>query len=457
MTVPEVLSHGATTLDLAARLEAETRFGDVRSRGGSLSDLVRALSDALGSAAYLVDLGGRMVARAVPSDSEQTSIPTLERLLGAASADHAGWPCTVLVPALPVNGIPRRHLLAPVALEGHLFGWLVVGESPTRPAMADRWIVDRAAAHLRGEYIAQRRLARVAWNARANLGRQMIRSSSYDEDLRACAEYLGVDLHADRVIVFVLERERPSGSTVDAGRLAELVVADLGVEVLPIRGSEGALLAVVAPSGEEHAALIRRIKSAVTRGLETMGDRFAIAGLSSVTKAGQLRRAYREAWEAARCLDRYASTNTRAIGCDELGPARLFVANSDEHAVRTYVHDVLGPLLGGGAGMLELLRTLQCFFEAGRSVRESAALLRVHENTVRHRLTRVHDLTGLDVASNSNDQLSVHTALLVLRLQGHHAVPGFDHGNRQAPGLSTSPMRVSRPRADSLTPSETDS
>jgi DNA-binding PucR family transcriptional regulator len=127
-------------------------------------------------------------------------------------------------------------------------------------------------------------------------------------------------------------------------------------------------------------------------------------------------------------MDRYAATGTRAVACDELGPARLFVANSDEHAVRTFVHDVLGPLLGGGSGMSELLKTLQCFFEAGRSIRESAVLLGVHENTVRHRLAKVHDLTGLDVASASNDQLSLHTALLVLRLQGHHALPGFDYG-----------------------------
>ncbi|MDT2004046.1 PucR family transcriptional regulator [Rhodococcus opacus] len=80
----------------------------------------------------------------------------------------------------------------------------------------------------------------------------------------------------------------------------------------------------------------------------------------------------------------------------------------------------------GGVSNNDLLRTLQEFFESGRSVRETAVRLDVHENTVRHRLGRVHDLTGLDVAANSNDQLSAQTALLILRLQGHHAVPGFD-------------------------------
>lgn len=415
-------------MPITARLAAETRLTDVRAAGGSLSSLVAALSDVLGALVYLVDPTERIVTKQVPGDSGQTSIPTLGRLLELAG-HPAATASAVAVPPMPTNGLTRPHLLAPVTLEDKLFAWLVVGEASNGDGLPDPWIVDRAVVHLRGEYAAQRRLARVAWNARANLGRQMIRSSSYDEDLRACAEYLGVDLNADRVIVFILERERPSGSTVDSGRLAESVVADLGVEVLPIRGSEGVLLAIAAPPGEDHGELIKRIKRAVVRGLDKMGDQLAIAGLSSVTRSGQLRRAYREAREVARCMDRYASTCTRAVACDELGPARLFVANSDEHAVRTFVHDVLGPLLNGTAAMSELLKTLQCFFEAGRSIRESAGLLGVHENTVRHRLAKVHELTGLDAASASNDQLSLHTALLVLRLQGHQALPGFDFGS----------------------------
>jgi DNA-binding PucR family transcriptional regulator len=52
--------------------------------------------------------------------------------------------------------------------------------------------------------------------------------------------------------------------------------------------------------------------------------------------------------------------------------------------------------------------------------------LGVHENTVRYRLARVHALTGLDVAGDASDQLSVQMALLVLRLQGHPDLPPFD-------------------------------
>jgi DNA-binding PucR family transcriptional regulator len=157
-----------------------------------------------------------------------------------------------------------------------------------------------------------------------------------------------------------------------------------------------------------------------------LGDPNAIVGVSAVTRADSLQRSYRETREVVLCVDRFARGGDRVIAVDDLGPARLLVANGDVGAVRRYVDDVLGALLGDVPGSSDLLRTLQCFFDAGRSVRESSARLGIHENTVRLRLAKIHDLTGLDVASNSNDQLSGQTALLVLRLEGHPAIPPFD-------------------------------
>ena len=149
-------------------------------------------------------------------------------------------------------------------------------------------------------------------------------------------------------------------------------------------------------------------------------------GVSTVSRPDALQRSYRETREVALCVDRFARSGNRVIAVDDLGPARLFVANSDVGSVRRYVRDVLGPLLNEGTGHADLLRTLQSFFDTGRSVRESAMRLGIHENTVRLRLAKVQDLTGLEVAADANDQLSAQTALLVLRLEGHPAIPPFE-------------------------------
>ncbi|HEY5857792.1 MAG TPA: helix-turn-helix domain-containing protein [Aldersonia sp.] len=414
---------GAGTEVLSWRLGVETRLADSRADDCGLFGLVATTAEAVDTTVFLLGPDGAVMKPCVRPNAP-AAIPTLERLRRAAGESGSGLPAVVAV----IDGAPGEFVLAAIAQDDHVFGWLVAACAAPADVENICWAIDRAVIHLRSEFVIQRRLSRVAWNARANLARQMVRSTSYDADLRACAEYLGVDLEVGRVVAFVLERGRSSGSGVDVGRLENFVAAELDVDVLSIRGTEGVVLAIAAKDAVEPATFVDLCTRAVARGLDRMGDQFAVAGLSTVTRPAQLRRAYREAFEAARCLDRYPSDSTRAVACDALGPARLLIANSNEQSVRTYVHDILGPLLVGGTANNDLLRTLQAFFDGGRSVRETATRLAVHENTVRHRLGRVHDVTGLDVATNSNDQLSVQTALVILRLQGHHAVPGFAVG-----------------------------
>ncbi|WP_067662115.1 PucR family transcriptional regulator [Nocardia miyunensis] len=423
---------------LSWRLRLETTLVDRHIGSKVLSGLVNALSEGLDATVCLLGSTGALVKKCGPCEVS-APIPSLERLRKGAGVVGGGAPVvTSRVAGAPAGG---EYAVGAVVDGNELFGWVVTPISGSLDPADIRWALERAVVHLRMEFVAQRRLARVAGNARANLVRHMVRSTTYDAELRTCAEYLGVDLEADRVIVFVLERGRPSDSAVDVRRLGAHVSEALNVDVIGVRGSEGVILTVAMPGGADAATFVGRCKDAVTRGLARVGDEFSVSGISSVARPGQLRRAYREAVESARCLDRYPSASARAITCHELGPARLLVANSDERSVRSFVNDVVGVLVSGGAANTELLRTLQAYFDSGRSVRETAVRLGIHENTVRHRLGRVHDLTGLDVAGDSNDQLTVQTALLILRLQGHHAIPGFD-SDVIAPIRSGTPART---------------
>jgi sugar diacid utilization regulator len=137
--------------------------------------------------------------------------------------------------------------------------------------------------------------------------------------------------------------------------------------------------------------------------------------------------AYHEAREVGRCIESFAGTSSRRVlAADDLGPARLFIANVNSAAAARFVEDVIGPLLTGEEATDDLLRTLEAFYDTGRSVRLSSERLGVHENTIRYRLSRVHTITGLDVAADADDQLSVQVALLVLRLQGHSVLRSFE-------------------------------
>jgi hypothetical protein len=400
------------------------------AEGGGIAGLVRAATQLTANPLWLIDPRRRVVARSRGSLGSDFRTPDLDLLLeraGPAAPEAAQH--RVIAPQ-PAQGIARRHLLAPVSRNGCLFAWLVVAEVSARFTPEEVSLAGRIAFHLAGEYAVQRRVARASWNARSALARQLVRGSVRDDELAATAEYLGVRADASRVLVYIADG--PDGDAGDEEQVSQRVAADLGVEVLGTRGREGTILLVEAAGGTTGVSFVQQVKRTVRRALVDLGHASAVVGVSAVTRPGALQRSYRETREVALCVDRFARSGDKVIAVDDLGPARLFVANSDVGSVRRYVRDVLGALLGDGTGHADLLRTLQCFFDTGRSVRESAARLRVHENTVRLRLAKVHDLTGLDVAGNANDQLSAQTALLVLRLEGHPAIPPFDE-RRAAP------------------------
>jgi hypothetical protein len=423
-----VRRHG----ELVRRHDAELRLSGVIAAGGGIAGLVQAMAGLTPNHLWLIDPRHRVVARSASARDSEFRAPDLALLL----EEHGPVDLTSLEPVLigarPARGLARRHLLMPVARDACLFAWLVVAEVPGRLTNDDLALSRRTGFHLATEYAIQRRVASASWNARSALARVLVRGSGRDDDLTASADYLGVQADADRVIVYIAD---PSDATErrDDELVADRVAHELGVEVLGTRGSEGTILLVEAPEDAARVLFVHRVKQAMTRVMSAVGEPETIVGVSAVARASALRRAYRETREVVLCVDGFATPATRVIAVDDLGPARLFVANGDVSSVRRYVHDVLGALLGDVPGSTDLLRTLQAFFDTGRSVRESSARLGVHENTVRLRLGKIHDLTGLDVASDANDQLSAQTALLVLRLEGHPAIPPFDerHGYEQ--------------------------
>lgn len=104
----------------------------------------------------------------------------------------------------------------------------------------------------------------------------------------------------------------------------------------------------------------------------------------------------------------------RPVSSDDLLAERALAG--DGHARRQLVTDVYAPLLEAGAAVLE---TVAAFLETGGSMEATARLLFVHPNTVRYRLRRVADLTGL----SPTDARHAYTLRLALTL-GRLMPPG---------------------------------
>ncbi|WP_460743399.1 PucR family transcriptional regulator [Mariniluteicoccus endophyticus] len=102
----------------------------------------------------------------------------------------------------------------------------------------------------------------------------------------------------------------------------------------------------------------------------------------------------------------------RPVSASDLLPERAL--SGDGHARRELAHDVYGPLVDAGGGLLE---TLVSFLDHGSSVEGSARSLFVHANTVRYRLRRIHDVTGFN-PFDARDAYVLRIALTLGRLLG---------------------------------------
>jgi PucR C-terminal helix-turn-helix domain/GGDEF-like domain len=100
----------------------------------------------------------------------------------------------------------------------------------------------------------------------------------------------------------------------------------------------------------------------------------------------------------------------RPVLANDLLPERAL--DGDESARSALIEDVYGPLLRGGSALLD---TVMTYLELGNSLEATARLLFVHPNTVRYRLRRVTELTGI-TPGDGRGGFALWTAVVLGRL-----------------------------------------
>ena len=100
----------------------------------------------------------------------------------------------------------------------------------------------------------------------------------------------------------------------------------------------------------------------------------------------------------------------RPVSASDLLPERAL--DGDATAQAELIEDVYEPLLSGGSALIETVIT---YLEQGFSLEATARLLFVHPNTVRYRLRRVSELTGL-VPARGRDGFTLWVAIVLGRL-----------------------------------------
>lgn len=258
-------------------------------------------------------------------------------------------------------------------------------------------IFSREVAFAAARVYARAAETRGAWDARLQtmLVDALLRGDSSDV-LASRAAALG---WADPSPVAVAVGRSTGGEASMVVHVVYRAARRIGVEILG--GVHGDRLVVVLGAASDPLNATEKLLSGFGDGPVVVGP--SVASLDEATESARAALAgFRAAaaWPAA----------PRPVAAADLLPERALAG--DAEARRMLRQDVYGSLVKAGG---ELLDTLDAFFAAGGVLEGAARALFVHPNTVRYRLRRVGEITGL-APLTPRDAFALRIALTIGRL-----------------------------------------
>ncbi len=253
-------------------------------------------------------------------------------------------------------------------------------------------------------------------------------------DIIARGSELGADLSEGGAVVVV--RAHHFAPTDDDWRLRVLAAAERAARA----GAPGSLAAVLDgptdPAGHVVALLptaddpsLRRVAAGIARELHASmhGFTFALGHSRVAHDPVDLYRAGNEALLAANVATAgTAADDVAVLAFEDTGAYRLLLPamSEDPAELQRFYAETVAPLVAYDEQYeTDLVQTLETFLEADGNVAGTAARLYTHRHTVRYRLERVRDLTGLDIGSTDGRE-KLGLGLKAMRVLGIAAPRG---------------------------------
>ncbi|GAA2557642.1 MULTISPECIES: PucR family transcriptional regulator [Streptomyces] len=393
---------------------------------GDYQELVDELSELLGAPATLESRDFELIAFGAydsegdldPSalDPVRTRSILTRRSTAAVRSWFEGFGITratgpVRIPPTPEAGVYRGRICLPVRHRGVVLGyvWLL----DTEPGPTDRQLVAAMEVTARiGALLADE--AQHGADLSRELRAVLTAERGWQQDMAVAELRTALGARADLLHTVVCVAPWPSAAPDDAPSVrtvpgaAALCTLPWGVEaqclalLVRLRSAD-----VPTPATSAAGRLLERARSLGEPGAPA-GPAPAAGIAAARTGLAELGAAWREASAAAR-----AALAERRFGpvaeWASIGPFRLLTALPPEVAHDPAVRPLLSP------AHRELARTAEVYLDCAGQAGRAAAELGIHRQTLYYRLSRVEQLTGLDL-DDGEDRLLLHMALKGARL-----------------------------------------
>jgi len=367
--------------------------------GAGLPDVVRAAARVLEASLVLLDRTGSVLAVAARSPADERSL-----LDGAAGVDTID----LRVADAPVGQLRMRARAHPGPALVRLVTTLVASE------------VERVRAPVRASQDASSAFLRAVLSRQIATGEELIaRAADIGVDLQAGGSVLVARAHA---LVTTEEGWRPR-VLATAERGARAVVAG-SIAAPAERESAAAEVVLLVPGGDD--AVARRAAEGVLRELQASlpGHTFALGRSRVAEDPMELHRAGNEALLAVNVAE--GDPERPLLAFEQTGAYRLLLSamSEDPAELQRFYAETVEPLVAYDDQYdTDLVRTVEAFLDNDGNVAGTAQKLFTHRHTIRYRLERVRELSGLDVGStDGREKLSL--GLKAMRVLGVTAPSG---------------------------------
>jgi purine catabolism regulator len=427
---------------LKRSLEIHRRFTELVLDGKGVNEICRTLADLLESAVSVEDASFHLLAHAGGSADphrKETILrqgtpqrvlfdPQIQRTLREVEAKRG----PVKVPAFPHLGMSRERLIAPILAGGQVLGYISVLDHPPHNEELAFMAIEQAALVLALSVAKERELSEVEGRVRGEYLEDLLHSTYGDEAAaQRRARHLGYPLHGSHIVMLVdiddfrgFNRARQiSEDAIQAlkreflRRVAGVVRISYARALVQGRSDQVVALLPLGTEAGDYQVRAHALGLQIQQAIAEWKPGFTVSvGFSGPTEApAGVAGALREVTSVMESLARFKRWS-QVVAVPELGLTGLLAAVTDERLV-DYSRRHLGPLIEHDTSRKgNLVATLRAYLETGEQ-QHAAQKLRVHPNTLRYRLDRIREISGVDL-EDPETRLNLAVALRVQALLG---------------------------------------
>jgi purine catabolism regulator len=427
---------------LKRSIEIHRRFTELVLDGKGVNEICKTLADLLESAVTIEDASFHLLAHAGSTGDphrKETILkqgtpqrvlfdPQIQRMLREVEAKRA----PVKVPPFPHVGMSRERLIAPILAANQVLGYISVLDHPPHNEELAFMAIEQAALVLALAVAKERELSEVEGRVRGEFLEDLLHSTYGDEAAaQRRARHLGYPLHGGHIVMLVdiddfrgFNRARQiSEDAIQAlkreflRRVAAVVRTSYGRALVQGRSDQVVALLPLGSEGGDYQIRAHALGTQIQQAIAEWKPGFTVSvGFSGPAEApAGVAGSLREVTSVMESLARFKRWS-QVVAVPELGLTGLLAAVTDERLV-DYSRRHLGPLIEHDTSRKgNLVATLRAYLETGEQ-QQAAQRLRVHPNTLRYRLDRIREISGVDL-EDPETRLNLAVALRVQALLG---------------------------------------